>query len=202
MLFQFPFYAPIYFCYVAPLVLLAAVAALSYARLARGAFPAIVLVVLVLFGLRFIDNQSFWTLGVVYRPDPQTAILDGDRGSVRTIPIYARGYRRVLGLIRAHANLDLIYAGPDAPELYFLADKQNPTRSVMDFLDPTGSARGTSLVTTVRKLDVSLIVINHNPLQSAPHPRSVVGRLRQAYPNVVWVRDFEVRWRDIASKTT
>ena len=49
-LLQFPFSAPVYFCYVAPLLLLAAIAALTHSGLHRGAFPTTILAIFVLFG--------------------------------------------------------------------------------------------------------------------------------------------------------
>jgi hypothetical protein len=201
-LIQFPFSAPLYFCYVAPLVFLAAVAALSHAGLVRGAFPAVLLVVLVLFGFRFIDHQSFWSLGEVYRPDPHTKLLNAGRASVRAIPSEAAGYRRIVRLIRQHARGDFIYAGPDAPQVYFLADKRNPTRSVLDFLDVSDSARGRRLVELLGARRVNVIVINHNPLQSARHPSVVIRRLRHLYPRGERVGYFEVRWRGSPDEIT
>ena len=199
-LLQFPFAAPLYYCYIAPLILLAALAASSYAGVARGVLPAVLLVVLVIFGFRFIDRQSFWTLGVVYRPDEHTVLMGSDRASIRVLPVDAWAYARITSLVRRHANGDFIYAGPDAPQVYFLTDKRNPTRSILDFLDTTDSARGIQLVTTLRERRVSLIVLDHEPLQSDPHPPQVISRLRQLYPFGEEVGRFEVRWRDPLSR--
>jgi hypothetical protein len=197
-LVQFPFSAPVYYCYVAPLILLAGVAAASHAGLARGLFPTLVLGTLVVFGFRFIDHQSFWSLGIVYRPDPNTALVDTRRASVRIIPAEAAAYRRVMRLVREHAAGDVIYAGPDAPEIYFLTDTENPTRAILDFLDTSDSARGRQLVHTLRAQQIRVIVINHHPMQSPRHPRQVIARLRALYPLGAEVDRFEVRWRDVA----
>ena len=43
-----------------------------------------------------------------------------------------------------------VYAGPDTPEIYALTGLRNPTRSLFDYLDPTGSARGENLLRTLR----------------------------------------------------
>jgi hypothetical protein len=197
---QFPFSAPIYYLYVAPLLMLAALAASSYVHLERGLFPAVIVTILVLFGLRFIDRQDFWTLGVVYRKDPQIELMHNPRASIRVTPAEVSMYRRVASVVRLHARSNVVYAGPDAPEIYYLTDKSNPTRSILDFLDMTDSARGAHLLSTLETQDVSVIVINRRPMQSLPHPPQVLRTLRERYPIGVRINRFEVRWNAANSR--
>ena len=118
---QFPFAAPIYFLYIAPLVLLAAIAAMRFTGATKGLLPPVVLAAFVLFAARAIDHQSFWSLGVNYRPDPDRIVLDTARADVRARRGDHDVYWRLLDLIRQHRSGNFMFAGPDAPEVYFLS---------------------------------------------------------------------------------
>jgi hypothetical protein len=106
-------------------------------------------------------------------------------------------YTRVLQLIETHRAGRVVFAGPDAPEVYFLSDSTNPTRSVLDFLDTSGSSTGIELVSTLLERRVPIVVINSEPLQSPPLEPRTLGRLRRLYPESERVGRFEVRWRDL-----
>jgi hypothetical protein len=195
-LIQFPFAAPIYFLYAAPLLLLAAIAVLKAIGGASGLLPAVVLIALAVFGIRQIDTQSVLSLGATYKPDPQVAILDSERASIRVLPETKAIYDRVLALVAAHRrDTDVIFAGPDAPEMYFLTQSRNPTASVMDFLDASGSTRGERLLNTLRDSAIRVVVLNHAPEQSPKLSAVDVARIRGEFPSGERAGDFEVRWR-------
>ena len=62
-------------------------------------------------------------------------------------------------------------------QIYFLSDKKNPTRAVLDFTDVSDTARGLRLVSTLRERGINVIVINHDPSsRTATHPL-VIRRL-------------------------
>ena len=145
-LIQFPFAAPIYFCYVAPLVLLAAIASCRAFGLATGVLPCAILLAPAVYGFRLLDHQSISTLGVQFRTDTQAVILDPDRASVRVTRREQREYALVRRLVDEHRLPGApIFAGPDAPEIYFLTDSQNGTPALIDFLDKSRSTIGTRL---------------------------------------------------------
>ena len=105
-LVQFPFGAPVYFCFVAPLAVLAWLAMFRHTSLRASAgrvFPVALLAGIVGFG--FVVNHS-----VLYRdgtrPDgnPQTVVLDRDRAWIRVSPSHRDVYLEVMGLLRAHAR--------------------------------------------------------------------------------------------------
>jgi len=80
--------------------------------------------------------------------------------------------------------------------LYVLSGLRNPTRSLFDVLDPSGSARGEKLVNTLKLRNVSAIAINRLPAYSPPLGSNVVARLRGMYPQSRLVGPFEIRWRE------
>ena len=133
-LVRFPFAAEIYFCYVAPLVVLTGAAFLgtipTLPRAARVTLGAYYLVFVVfLFAPGFLDD-----MGKEYGPDLQTVTLDLARaGRLRVSPETAGVYERLIPLVREHAAGGGILAGPDCPEVYFLAAKRNPTPMLFDF---------------------------------------------------------------------
>jgi hypothetical protein len=160
----------------------------------RRIFPVALLVGIVGFG--FVVNHS-----VLYRDgtdpngNPQTVVLDRDRAWIRVSPSQRLVYREVMALLRSHARGSYVYAGPDTPEIYALTGLRNPTRSLFDYLDPSDSARGQSLLGTLRGHGVTAIVVNPRPSFSPRLERRTVDRLRVEYPLHATVGPFDVRWR-------
>ncbi|HLA13522.1 MAG TPA: hypothetical protein VJZ25_00735, partial [Gemmatimonadaceae bacterium] len=196
-LLQFPFAAPVYFCYVAPLLLLGAIAGLRRVGYANGLLPGVVLIALVVFGIRQLDHQSHFSLGFVYQDDPQVATLDSDRASVRVRPEDKRAYDRIQELVRQYRPIGRpIFAGPDAPEIYFLTGSWNPTPSILDFLDRSGATRGDNLLRLLSREDIRVVVLNHEPLQSPRLEPQTIEHIRSMYGGEEWAGHFEVRWID------
>jgi hypothetical protein len=193
---QFPFGAPIYFCYLAPLFTLAAIAALRYAGAAGGLLPVALLVTYTLFGFIWLDRGAIYFFGVAPYTNPQTVILDHRRASIRVTPADRIVYRDVTALLRRHTLGPFTYAGPDAPELYFLSGLKNPTRSLSDFLDTSESARGNTLLRTLSARRVTAIAINLHPGFSDGLDTPTLRQLRLDYPMHVRVGHFVVRWRE------
>ena len=110
-------------------------------------------------------------------------------------PTHRAVYLETMALLRAHARGDYVYAGPDTPEIYALTGLRNPTRSLFDYLDPTGSARGERLLRTLRSRGVTAIVINARPGFSDPLRPRTVAVLRTRYPFHQRIGAFDVRWR-------
>src|SRR5260370_13213915 len=63
-LVQFPFFAPIYFCYVAPLVALTALAVCSYARPAWGAVPGLLVAFFAAFAVLRVYPRPLHSMGL------------------------------------------------------------------------------------------------------------------------------------------
>ena len=196
-LVRFPFGAPVYFCFVAPLALLAWLAMFQLAgfraRL-HGFFPVVLLGSLVAFGF-VVNHGVLYRVGIRPMSNPQTVILDRGTAWIRVTPEHRAIYRRAALLLRRHSTGEYIFAGPDTPELYVLSGRRNPTRSIFDLLDPSSSARGRQLLRTLDERHVTAIAINSSPAFSEPLGKDVVARLRVEYPRHERVGSFEIRWK-------
>ena len=109
-------------------------------------------------------------------------------------PDEKRIYEQVIADVTAHsAPGDAIWAGPDAPEIYFLAERRNPTRFFYEILaDP--NTREKDILQAIEDADVSVIVINRTPdfsRFSADFARTLMAR----FPHAVDRQWYEVRWR-------
>jgi 4-amino-4-deoxy-L-arabinose transferase-like glycosyltransferase len=195
-LVQFPFGIAVYYCYAAPLVGLAAVGVLSQRSVRAGWVPAVLIAAFALYGALYMDRAMFADLAGRFIRDGQVEILDPGRASIRVRPEEAAATRRVVGLLRRHSRGEYVFAGPDSPQLYFLADLRNPTRSLFDFLDTTDSARGKELLARLDDKDVTAIAINRSPELSEPLDAPTLRQLVARYPNVERVGSFDVRWKD------
>jgi hypothetical protein len=193
-LVQFPFAAPIYFCYIAPLFALAAVSCLRYARAAAGLLPVALLVVYTAFGFVWLDRGAIYRFGLGPYPNTQTVLLDSHRASIRVTERDRAIYRSVTSLLERHSPGQYVWVGPDAPELYFLTNRKNPTRSFGGRLDET-TPQGPELLETLAQHGVSAIAINHRPGFRNYLDVVTERMLRLAYPNHVNVGKFEVRWK-------
>ena len=91
----------------------------------------------------FLFTPGFiYDMGWRYSADRQTARLGLSRaGKLRVSPESAEEYERVVPLILQHSAGRGILAGPDCPEVYFLAGRPNPTRMLFDFFEDAAARR-------------------------------------------------------------
>jgi hypothetical protein len=224
-LVQFPFAFPIYFSYDAPLVLLAIVAVLSTFG---GNADRVAVASLISFYLVFaicLRTPGFTTTNG-FVPDSRYSLsrLDGPRGGGLLVnAAEAKEYRRLIPLVRAHARGSYIYAGPDAPEIYFLTGLRNPTKTLFDLLDPDFldvPERDDRILSTINRHDVTVVVLRvgekpenahsgasqtagrhggmceKNPsVQSGPPSKGLLAALDSEFPESERVCDFDVRWK-------
>jgi len=108
-------------------------------------------------------------------------------------------YRSVMSTLERHSPGRYIWAGPDAPELYFLTDKRNPTRSFGGRFDDQSPQRR-ALLENLARHHVTAVAINHYPGFRNTLDAVTAGMLRLAYPNHVDFGKFEVRWRGNGSE--
>jgi hypothetical protein len=193
-LVQFPFVAPVYFMYVAPLVVLTALALYSYHRPA-GAVGGLFVAFFAAFAVMRVNPGELDQMGSVYRPHLPTTALTVDRGGIDVLESYAGVYNALVPMVRAHARGGYTWASPDTPEIYFLTGLRNPTRTFFEiFDDSTNTEDG-----VLRALDahgVTAIVINARPPFSRGVSRRVFRQLAARYPLSQWVGPYQVRWRE------
>jgi hypothetical protein len=189
-LIQFPFGWPTYFCYVMPLAVVAAVAAVDAMNWVRrpGVLPWVAL--LLVFAL-FSNRGYAGSIGIENAPYQPHVSLNLERAHLNVRQDHATAYRRIVSLIDAHLQTGTLLAGPDCPEMYFLTGRLNPSGVVFDFFSE--SARTFDDVN--RWATANIIVINGQPAFSPVVQDSVLSELRDAFPQAEQVGPFEVRWR-------
>jgi hypothetical protein len=195
-LIQLPFSAALYFCYVAPLVILSALALLRYLPPVRATAFAPLVAFYLAFAVLRINTATPYGMGKFYLSasavnfDP----IAGGHGDVSTPRVLARQYQAITYLLRTHARGGYTWASPDSPEIYFLAGLKSPTRSFYEFF---GDSVGHS-ASVLRALDehaITAIVENKKPAMSAPFPPDLVTALESRYPYAAEIGPYQVRWR-------
>ena len=190
---QFPFAAPIYFLYVAPLALIAGVVAFRTIqgppRLGDG--PAIALA--LLFALVCMNREYVWNVGSFHRAYDLSTPLALSRASLNVVDFEADVYRRVVPLVRQRLGEGVLMAGPDTPEIYFLAGRFSASGRLFDFFSAQDEVHEEQEFARWASADV--IVLFYGERFSAPVPEPLVSRLRREFPHGESMPPFEVRWR-------
>jgi hypothetical protein len=194
-LVQFPYAAPIYFCYFAPLAVLAITAIVSGDPAAPRAVHVGVLAFYLLFAALFMNTGYVFNLGHRYERYVADDRLDLERGGLRLPKNEAGKYEYLIAAIEEHSGGGEIYAGPDCPEVYFLSGRRNPTRSFFEFLGEY-SARAESLLPLLEARKTRLLVLNRQPDFSPQPDLDLILALRTRYPKWALVGEFLLMWKD------
>jgi dolichyl-phosphate-mannose-protein mannosyltransferase len=190
---QFPFSAPIYFCYTTPMLALAVVPVASL-----GARPLHLTMLLgyLAFAVMSLNVGYAWNIGVIH----QSAYTVTDatpltRSRLHIPPDDAFEYLGVVSAIRSRVRAgEYMYATPDCPEVYFLSGTRNPSGDLYEFL--RGPRRPvTDTLELIEHHHVNLIVINRAPHFSGPIDPALQTALESRFPHSLVVGRFVVRWR-------
>lgn len=192
-LVQYPFAAHVYFSYSFPLLLLAIVAVVQEAPwFRRGAVQGLTCFFL-LFGALYIAPMKLpGLLGPVARDD--VALLDLPRAGLRVTRTDAENYPVAVRLVQAHAASGVIYAGPDAPEFYFLSGLKNPTRVFFDYQD-SDTLFYHRLLGRLDSLGVNAIALRRRVVHSPQLNPQILDSLKIRFPESREVGRFTIRWR-------
>jgi hypothetical protein len=193
-LVQLPFSASIYFTYVAPLVVLVALAMYGYMR-PIGAVAGLLVAFFAAFAVFRVNHTPIPTMGVSYAPPYQMTRLKLERGGIEIPRTHAMVYDSLVPMLRAHARGKYTWASPDTPEIYFLSGLDNPTRTLFEVFDDSTNSNARVL----RSLDehgVTAIVLNSSPGFSAPIAHPWFVQLAARYPHAQWVGPYQLRWRE------
>lgn len=195
-LIQFPFAAPIYFCYVTPLILLAIVGLVALRPLRNTFAFASILIFYLAFWVFRATPGFIYNLGLRYAPNQQTETLTLPRaGTLRVDPKLADEYARLIPLIQQHASGDYIYAAPDSPEVYFLTGKRNPTRILFDFFDADAPQYNQGVLDALNSMQVKVVAISTDPWFSRPMNPALARAIAMRFPESQLIGKFELRWR-------
>jgi hypothetical protein len=185
-LVQFPFAAPIYFCYAAPLTLLAATAVVSTARKQSGRYILTGLMVFyLLFGVfRLIPDHVYELTHQVGKMEE----LHLERGGGLRIE-YATNFADLVHLLQSHSPNGMMFAGNDCPELYFLSGLRNVTRD-------DGNNSKEEILQALQMDELKLVVINEAPFfPTARIGPEVRAELARRFPHSEMAGIFHVYWR-------
>ena len=192
-LFQYPFAAPIYFCYAAPLIILALFGAVHLQNRFSPVHAVPVFAAIAAFAVLSANRGYGDTIGAM----PEVRRFDHPLNIPRAHLVVgaddASTYSTVVQLVKKHGRGQFIHAFPDCPEMYFLTGRRNPTPANFDFFYPLSDHAVAQLW---RDRDIDLIVINHLPRFSPTVSAAQLAGARRAFPAGVRVRQFEVRWRE------
>ncbi len=199
-LVQFPDAFGVYFGYAAPLVVLALARVVASQRRSPRALHAVALLTYLAFAVVWLHRSMVLTTGDRYWPVTLDTRLDVERGGLRVPRRMAEHYRRLVEEIeRRSAPGAYIYATPDCPEVYFLAGRRNPTRTLFEFFDDDyladPRARAARILALLEARRVDVIVLHHAPQFSNRIPPPLLRGIESRYPHRVEVRPYTIRWR-------
>ena len=147
-LVQFPHAADWYVFYFAPLAVLSAGALFTSAR--SVGVPATGLAALLYGGWLVMNSVNLM--------ERSTRRLDLPRGELRVSQDDAEAYERLVFTIDSLAAGPVILALPDIPEVYFLANRRNPTRVLFDlYEDPQERIAQVRRALTSERVDLAVI---------------------------------------------
>ena len=188
---QYPYSAPNYFAYVAPLAILtAALVAARYQALPRLVFGGVALSAFAGVVLRV---GSVHTVGVNSTWWDDNHRLAMPRGGLRVPASDSAQYTDLFRIVTEHRGSGSMYAGPELPETYFLFGIRSPLREVYRFV-PVGTIDSTQMGQFFDTTAVRVVLINHAPLFLAPIAPSVQAWLAIRYPRSERVGSIEARW--------
>lgn len=196
-LVQFPYSVPNYFCYVAPLIVLTALALYRYVR-PVGAMPGLLLAFLGAFAVLRVNGSPLDSMGFHYEPHVPLAALTLERGGLEIPRLHATVFDSLVPMLRARAHGGYTWASPDAPEIYFLARLRNPTRTLFEIFEDSTN-RDERVLRALDEHGVTAIVLNTLPAFSPPVSRRMRAQLTMRYPNAQDIGPFQLRWRQQVS---
>jgi hypothetical protein len=193
LLIEFPYAAPTYLLYTIPLSMLALAAVVGAAGRTPAAVQLVVVIFMLVFGLVRVNPGTAESFGWRFVETDETARLKLPRSGLRVRASDAERYEALIGAVQVLAKDRTLWAGPDAPEVYFLSGVSNRTRTLFDFLDVTAGT--VPLIERVHAAQASLVVLNLQPDFSGAPTQATVDALRAEFPNVRSVPGFLVFWR-------
>jgi hypothetical protein len=195
-LVQFPFSAPLYFFYFAPLVGLAILSLFGSEPRPPRALHAVVLGFYFLFAVFRTHPGYVYQLGYQFERHDPRSVLDLPRArGLRVSEEDAGLFGALIPLLQEKSGSRPIYAGPECPEIYFLSglpeavpyrpesprDPMHRPNELFRFLEE----KGTRAVVVLGKLPV---VEHIDP--------EVPARFARSFPNSRAFGRYVVRWKD------
>jgi hypothetical protein len=164
-LVQFPYALDVYFLYTAPLTLLGVAFLLADQPAPRFQVCGVLTALLVLFTITRLYAVIPLARVSGLPDDLQGARLGLLRCNLLVEQSSADAYRALIPRIVERTQPgEFILAGPDAPEVYFLSGRRNPTRVFYDFFRPEYQSDLAALEQMIDKLNIRLAVLKQPSL--------------------------------------
>ncbi|MGH7655730.1 MAG: hypothetical protein ACREN6_13810 [Gemmatimonadaceae bacterium] len=189
---QFPYAAPNYFAYVAPLAILTAgAAAAHFGVLPRSNVAALLLAGFAGIVLRVgsVHNVGYYPMSWDYSHRLAMA-----RGGLRVSDYDSARYTHMLDVVARHREGGAVRTGPELPEVYFLAGQQSPGRDA-NSLFATPPSDTIELARAFDTAATSVIVLKQRPMFGPPLRDDLYQWLKTRYPDSETQDSLEVRWR-------
>jgi hypothetical protein len=185
-LVQFPFAAPIYLSYAAPLTLLALVAIVSTGKTQPGRYAlASVAGFYLAFGVVVLVPSYIYE--ITYKVGHMDTMLSPRAGGLKVEG--AAFFDDFSRFLRAHSPNGLMFAGNDCPELYFLAGLKN-----VAFDD--GGSSSEDILKVIQLENLNLVVINDSPyFPGAVMQPEVKAEVMKRFPHKTRFGIFQVFWK-------
>jgi hypothetical protein len=193
LLIEFPFAAPIYLLYTIPLSIVALAAVVGAAGRTPAPIQLVVIVFLLMFGLVRVIPGTVESFGSRFMATDETVPLPLERSGLQVRESDVKTYEVLIRNVRNFAKERTLWAGPDAPEVYFLSGIPNRTRTLFDFLD--ADAGTVPIMERVRAAEATLVVLKLQPDFSPPPDDATVNALKAELPNVGSAPGFLVFWK-------
>ena len=182
-LVQFPYAGTFYFFYAAPMgvLLVLSLTRVQPRLVQRLTFVAGVLILAFLICRLHHPNPAL--AGKISNRWPPVAVLDLPRCRVWMRAGQAELYQRLVKIIHQHSRSGAaIYAGPDCPEVCFLAERSSCTRSCYGLFADEESDLGQGLKERLERDDVSIAVVNLYGEFTRELPASLLQVLNERFP--------------------
>jgi hypothetical protein len=192
-LIQFPYAQVIYFCYGAPLAALLAAGLLSRLSCPPRSILSAAVAFYVLFPVFVIEPHY---LGGRYHIDFDSTPLNLPRaGILRVSKVEAAEFEELIPFVKSLAGQNSIFAGPDSPEIYFLADLKNSTRFLFDSLqDQRDYERDVKLLFD-SSASIKVAVLNDTPGTTTHQLLILRPLVKPRFPQSRKIGSFTVYWR-------
>lgn len=190
-LVQIPFALYTYFLYFVPMLLLAMAAVFTSPTAMPREVPTGLMLFLLWFGIRHPDS-----LALPVNPErDRLATLAMPRGGLIVSQEDSAQYAALVQAIDRHAAGEFIYVWHDSPQVYFLAAKKNPTRTMFEVFDDSVARSTSYLVDRLQRTDVRLVVLTDPAGAARPLAPDFRAWIDSTYPLAEQVGRAQVRWR-------
>jgi hypothetical protein len=195
-LVQFPFSAPIYFFYFAPLIALAIFALVRSEPRGPRFLHASVLAFYLLFALLRTNPGYVYALSHRFERYDPPAVLDLPRaGGLRVTSEDAELYGSLIPLIQEKSGGGLIYAGPDCPEVHFLSGLEDAMPRHADSpRDPMENPE--QLLRSLDEKGTRAVVLNRQPPWARKIRPQEFALFEKRFPQSREIGRFVVRWKE------